>query len=93
MVYLVAFNLRTRSQDYSMFFAGLQTRRRWLNFIDNAWLVETDETSQQLAERLNMYLGDNDYLLVMQVTNDYYGFMPKTAWEWLESVRKEGSLV
>ena len=91
MVYLVAFNLRKRRHNYDMFFATLQVDN-WFNFFDNAWLISTDKTGQQLADRLNMYITTEDYLLVIRVTADYHGWLPQEAWDWLKEERDSGRL-
>ena len=93
MVYLVAFNLRNRRHKYDMFFDALLASKGWFNFFDNAWLISTIETSQQLAERLNGYLTVGDYLLVMRVTSDYFGWLPQEALDWLETEAKSSNLV
>ncbi len=93
MVYLVAFNLRNRRHKYDMFFDALLASKGWFNFFDNAWLISTDETSQELFERLNSYLTAEDYVLVMRVTPDYFGWLPQEAIDWLEAEEESRNLV
>ena len=76
-----------------MFFDALLASKGWFNFFDNAWLISTDETSQELFERLNSYLTAEDYLLVMRVTTDYFGWLPQEAIDWLEAEEKSRNLV
>ncbi len=91
MVYLVAFNLQNKRHHYDIFLDALQMTN-WFNFFDNAWLISTDESAQEITERLERYIKEGDFLLVIRVTDEYYGLLPDEAWDWLQKERSSGKL-
>ena len=58
----------------------------WCNYLQRTWLIGTHETLERLHGRLAPYLTSNDYWLIVRIT-DYYGWLPKEAWDWLEKTK------
>lgn len=49
---------------------------------DDAWLVASDATTREVAERLGIRGGESGSGIVCSI-NGYSGRMPKDVWEWL----------
>lgn len=80
------------SQRLDHFLAEL-TKGKWARFLDETWLIESEETAEQISARLNPYLnGKGDFLLVVKFPDnitDYFGCMPAEQWEWITKCREE----
>ena len=61
--------------------------------MERTWLVATNLSVQEVANRLTPYLGGlHDRLFVVSLTSTYQGWLPQEAWGWLEARIKEGHL-
>ena len=86
-VLLVTYTLRNQLKDYSPFFEAIQNSgKKWWHYIDTAWIVETDLTVDQLAQKLYPFIERTDYLFVVRIANEHQGWLPKEAWDWINSL-------
>jgi hypothetical protein len=53
--------------------------------MDNTWLVATSYSADQFAKLLYPHIVNTDHLLVMKAQKEYQGWLPKEAWDWLNS--------
>ena len=83
-VYVVSYELRNTSLDYRNLFEELERSAGWWHYLDNTWLVSTDESATQLYNRLAPYLDGGDSLLIVQAGRDVQGWLPDDAWKWIE---------
>ena len=86
MIYIVAYSLNPR-RDVSSLLTELQKPPAgWCHYLDETWLIATSETATQLHDRLRLHLVQTDYVIVVQMKPDaeYYGWLPKEAWDWIE---------
>ncbi len=47
-------------------------------------MISTKSSSDEWQKRLRKHMDDDDSLLVIQVTNNYQGWLPERAWECLD---------
>ncbi|MDD5510490.1 MAG: hypothetical protein PHI12_06765 [Dehalococcoidales bacterium] len=68
----------------------------WSHYIDETWLIDTDETAEQLTDRLKPFFnGDGDFILIAKFPEeekDYNGLMPIEQWEWIRGRRNKVSV-
>ena len=83
-VYCVSYDLNKAGQNYNALYEELKKSPGWCHPLDSTWLISTRETAQQLSDRLRRHLDNNDTLLVIVVTKEYAGWLPKTAWDWMK---------
>lgn len=88
-VYVVSYDLNTPGQNYDNLYKELKNSSSWWHFLDSTWLIKTTETSSQLNNRIRKNLDDNDLLMIIRVTKDYSGWLPKDAWKWMDENIKE----
>ena len=105
MVYLVSYDLvsnrnrsvirvtKPRGAAVHPFFQELENSRSWWHYLDNTWLISTDETLKELDRRLRQHLDPTDKLLMVKLHGEYAGTLPEEAWEWIEDRIAEGELV
>jgi hypothetical protein len=86
-VLLVTYTLRNKFKSYDPLFEAIKANStRWFHYIDSAWVVETILTADQFAHKLYPFIEQPDYLLVVRIINDHQGWLPKEAWDWLNSI-------
>ncbi len=71
--------------DYQRLFETLKSCSGWWHYMDSTWLVCTQDSPENFAEKLLRYMSDSDHLLVIRVTDEYAGSLPERAWDWLET--------
>jgi hypothetical protein len=66
---------------------AIKTSGNWMSYFDGFWMIKSDLSySHWHSLLLNCINKQNDYLLLLRVTiNEYNGWLPKDAWEWLKS--------
>jgi hypothetical protein len=84
-VYSVSYDLRKPGQAYSSLIAELKNSPGWWHNLQSTWLIATPESADELWRRLAPYLDQTDFILVIEVTANYQGWLPKKAWEWIYS--------
>lgn len=85
MVYLITYDLNKPGQNYNSLYEAIKKIGRWWHHLDSNWLVETNNNSaSQISDILRKEIDKNDNLLVIRVTRDYAGWLPKKAWDWID---------
>lgn len=82
-VYNVSYDLHRSGQDYAGLIAELKRSPSWWHYLGSTWLVATHESAEDLWSRLRPNTDENDLVLVIEVADDYAGWLPKEAWEWI----------
>ncbi len=84
MVYLVTYDLKKPGQNYSTLYDAIKSLGSWWHYLDSTWLVDTNfYSANSVSEKLTPHIDKNDNLLVIGVKNDYQGYLPEDAWDWL----------
>jgi len=84
MVYLVTYDLRKPKQNYQGLYEELKRSLGWWHYLDSTWLIATSESAADIFHRLAIYLDTSDNILIIQVTKNYYGWLPKESHAWLQ---------
>ena len=85
-VYLVAFQIdedNMENQNYDDFAEALQEYDGYCQIFDNLWFVCSDGSADDVHEDLVQHLYDGDYILITEMGDDYRGFLPESAVDWL----------
>lgn len=85
MIYSINYDLNKPGQDYSKLHEAIKGLGVWWHYLDSNWLVDSDLNANQIWNRLSQHVDKNDFVLVIGVTRDYSGWLPKEAWDWLNS--------
>jgi hypothetical protein len=65
----------------------------WAHVIDDLWFIATQETAQQLADRIRPFFNNSDHFIVVKIGLNPHdimtgqGMMPTMIWEWLNDPR------
>jgi len=84
-VLLVTYDLKTQGKIYTPFYEALKQQGQWWHYIASTWLIATTKTPQEVYAAVAPHLTVSDFILVVPIKRPYYGFLPKDAWDWMES--------
>jgi len=83
-VLLITYSLRTLNVDYTLLQEAIKRNSTsWWHFLDSTWIVETPLTADDLARILISHIYPADSILVARITPEQQGWLPLSAWEWL----------
>jgi hypothetical protein len=87
-LFLVTFSLRNPNKDYSQFLVTLRgNAQQWWHFIEQSCVVTTFHDVDTYSKLLLPHIEKTDSLLVVEITpNQFQGWLPKEAWDWLKQV-------
>jgi hypothetical protein len=85
VIYAINYDLKRPGQNYPALYEAIKGCGAWWHFLGSTWLVDTSLAAQGIWDRLSPHVDTNDYILVIGVTRDYQGWLPKEAWEWINS--------
>jgi hypothetical protein len=81
--YCVTYDLGGDEGDYTGLYEVLKDSKRWWHYLESTWLVVVEGSVDELWERLLPHVTKADRLLVIDVTGDSQGLLPKKAWDWI----------
>lgn len=83
MVLLVTYDLRSPGRNYTPLHEAIKSAKVWWHHLESTWIIETSASPQQWYEFLRPHIDSNDYILIIEVKRNFWGFLPKEAWDWL----------
>lgn len=88
MLYLVSYTLNPSRKNPNLE-NELQTTGTWWHHLDYTWIIVSQETVEQLYNRLVQHLVESDHIFIVEIPTyaRYFGYLPKDAWEWLQNNR------
>lgn len=81
--YLITFN-REAKGNYKLLEDEIKRSPDWWNYLNNTWIIITDENVDQIWERLEKYFPKDDKMLIIEVTNNSQGWLSRDAWDWIK---------
>lgn len=81
--YAINYDLRAPGRDYSGLYEAIKKYTN-LHPVESTWLVVTNESASDIWNRISKHLDKNDLALIIDVRKNYYGVLPKEAWDWIE---------
>ena len=88
MLYLVSYTLNPPRKNPELEKA-LQSTGIWWHHLDFTWIIVSQETIEQLYNRIAPHLHKSDHELILEIPPNarYYGWLPKEAWDWIQNNR------
>jgi len=83
-VLLVTYDLNKPGKDYADLLKTIKSFP-WARLSESSYAIKTEQTPQQVFDKLKPYLGQNDNLYVINLKRPYAGFGPQDVNDWLES--------
>lgn len=85
MIYAINYDLKRPGQNYDALHESIKSFGDWWHYLGSTWLVDTTLSAQGIWSKLEPHVDKNDFFLVVGVTRDYQGWLPKDAWDWINS--------
>jgi hypothetical protein len=90
MILIITYDLRT-PKDYHDFYEAIKAQGeegKWWHYMASTWLLSTTKTPQQVSDAIHPHLAEQDLLFVCELNPNYQGWLPKPAWDWINSELK-----
>lgn len=62
----------------------------WCQCLRNMWLIATNEDVNTVSGKISKHLRDTDLWLLMRVSPEYKGWLPKEVWDFIEDTVSKG---
>lgn len=83
-VYCISYNLKKAGESYKNLYDEIKNCGEWWRYLESTWLVSSELEVNEIAERLAKHIDlSSDNFLVMEITDNYEGWMPKSSWLWI----------
>lgn len=83
-IYLIQYNV---SEDTTLK-EKIKALGPWMSYFNGFWLVETDKTAKEIYNTFASEIPDKRILILEITIEDYWGWMPHDAWEWIKKRQK-----
>lgn len=84
-IYMVTYELNLKLlRNYTPLYNAIKGFAPWMHYIDSTWFIVTDKSAKEIYQKLARHVHKDDNLFVTRVTDDYFGQLPKGAWEWIK---------
>ena len=84
MILLISYDLNNPKRDYRGLYKEIKKADTWWHHLDSTWIIRTNQNPETWQNRLRRHLDRDDSLLIIEVRNNYQGWLPEEAWQWLE---------
>lgn len=78
MAYIVSYDLHSESANYNALVEEIRSSTSWARIVSSAYIIDTDETAEELRDRLTRRIGNNDTLFICELRRN-------AAWRGLSS--------
>ena len=85
-VYLVSYKLDKKNletQEHNNLVAALKSYDDSCRIFDNQWFVCSEGTADDIHGNLTQYLHKDDYIFIIEMGDNYRGWMPDSVVGWL----------
>lgn len=83
-VLLVTYSKNTPDKDYTPLYEAIKKKSNgWWHYLPDVWIVNTNRGADAFARLLYPFITKLDSLLVVKITLEHQGWLPKEAWDWL----------
>ena len=82
-VYVISYDLKKPGQDYTELHEAIKNIGSWWHHLDSTWLVDTDLTPEQIWQKLDGKIDQNDLLLIHALKPGSQGWLTQKAWNWI----------
>ncbi len=83
--YSITYDLKSPGSNYEKLYEVIKDTGKWWHFLESTWLVVSNETSQEIWDKIAPVVDKNDFILIIEIKRNYYGWLPKDAWDWIDT--------
>ncbi len=84
MVYMITYDLNSHGQKYDELIEAIKnSSENWCTFWKSSYLIKSTLSLTQVESRLTPHLDPNDRLIILEVTNNYGGWLLEEQWKYI----------
>ena len=83
-VLLITYDLKHPKNSYKSFFDVLKSAPKWWHYLESTWLIVSDESPKEWNDKLISNIYETDRIFIIEVKPNYYGWLTKDSWKWIE---------
>lgn len=87
MVYMITYDLNKQGKDYDNLIQAIKdaSTGAWCSYWKSSYLIKSNISSaEKVFDRLKPYIDSNDRILVIEVTDNYWGWLENRQWEYIK---------
>ncbi len=82
--YMITYDLNSEGQNYKDVIQAIKdAASAWCTYWKSSYLIKSSLTSQQVSDKITPYLDSNDRLIVIEVKNNYQGWLSEDQWKFI----------
>ena len=84
-VYMVTYDLNNPGQRYDDVIQAIKEASTgvWCTYWESSYLIQSNLSVQQVFDRIAHHLDSNDKLLIIEVKENYQGWLENNQWEYI----------
>ena len=84
-IYIISYELHSSFfRDYKPLYDAIKSYGVWMHHVENSWLIVTHQDAKAIFNHLGKHIKTDDRLIIARITNDYFGWLPQEAWDWID---------
>jgi hypothetical protein len=91
MIYAINYDLKKPGRDYADLYTAIKSCGAWWHYLESTWLVDTNLNANGIWNKVKDAIDNSDRMLIIGVTADNSGWLPKEAWEWINTRLKKAA--
>ncbi len=85
MIYAINYDLKKPGRDYSDLYVAIKNCGVWWHYLGSTWLIDTNLDADGIWNKLKNAIDTIDRVLIIGVTADNSGQLPREAWDWINA--------
>lgn len=89
MVYMITYDLNKSGQKYEDVIKAIKSASTgvWCSYWKSSYLIQsTLITADAVFKKIKPYIDDNDRIIVIEVKNNYQGWLDNDAWDYIKKM-------
>lgn len=85
--FLITYDLNSPGQRYDQVITTIKENLStgvWCTFWKSSFLLRSELTPNQMMDKLKPYIDSGDRFLIIEVTNNYQGWLNTDDWEYIQ---------
>lgn len=83
--YMITYDLNSTGQKYDEVIKAIKDcSSYWCTYWKSSYLIKSSLTPNQITDKIKPYLDDNDRMIVIEVKNNYQGWLSKEQWDYIK---------
>ena len=88
MVYMISYDLNKPGQNYEDLYQKIKDASTgvWCHPMDSTWLIQSTVSAESVYNTIKPAIDASDSILIAQITQNYFGVLPKDLWEYIKNM-------